>query len=748
MCVTFITPPILGKEIPMCARLWKYRSIRWAIALMAITIMGSLAAPMAMANDLDKLDNSLKLIPEDAAVYSATLRGREQYEILRKSNVWAKVEQMPVVQMGLAMVQAQLNTPGSKLANAKAALENPEASKVLDLVAEMVSDEVFVYGDDSCTEFVGLFQNVAGAVRYGPAVMQATGQADGANPNQLQAKLAIAALAEHADQIDVPNVVLGFKVKNADLAKEQLIKLEMFGNMLEANEKMKGHFKKTKVGDTDYLVLSLDGEMIPWDEIPKDKFDALETEEGQIDKIVDKLKESKLVIAIGLRGNYLVASIGSTLECLEKLGQGKRLIDRDEFKPLAKFVDKRLVGIGYVSEDFNKQANNQASQIDDLVKAGDKLLPLAKLSEDKEEKIRKDVEALVKDVKSIIPEAGSIMGFSFLTDRGIETYQYAEGGHERIDGSKSLGLLQHVGGHPILGVVARAKVEPEIYEGTVKWLKVAYGYFEEFGMPNIPEKEREKAKKFLDAALPQLARLDKANREMLIPALADGQSAVVIDAKLQSKHFVEALPATEKPMPMLEPAIVMGVSDANLLKKGLGEYRTAINGLIDAARQVEGSQIPPEIQIPEPQTSEGPLGTIYSFPLPKEWGVDAKIVPNIGVSNEAFVISASKDHTERLLKATPLAVGGLLEKADRPLAVAFWLDWAALVEAASPWVDFGITQVAASKGVGQDQLQPVVQQVHTGLDVLKALRSVSSEYYLENDVLVQHTLTEIRDVSK
>ena len=48
--------------------------------------------------------------------------------------------------------------------------------------------------------------------------------------------------------------------------------------------------------------------------------------------------------------------------------------------------------------------------------------------------------------------------------------------------------------------------------------------------------------------------MDKANRGMLLPALADGQSALVIDRKLASKHFVESLPATEKPMPMVEPA--------------------------------------------------------------------------------------------------------------------------------------------------------------------------------------------------
>ena len=127
----------------------------------------------------------------------------------------------------------------------------------------------------------------------------------------------------------MPNFVLGFKLKNTDLAKEELIKLETMGNiLLESNEQTKGHFKKTKVGNYDYLVLELDGEMVPWDQVPMDKLKEMELNEGDFQKIIDKLKETKLVIALGVRENYLLCSIGSSLECLEKLGQGKRLIDR------------------------------------------------------------------------------------------------------------------------------------------------------------------------------------------------------------------------------------------------------------------------------------------------------------------------------------------------------------------------------------------------------------------------------------
>ena len=53
---------------------------------------------------------------------------------------------------------------------------------------------------------------------------------------------------------------------------------------------------------------------------------------------------------------------------------------------------------------------------------------------------------------------------------------------------------------------------------------------------------------------------------------------LVIDGKLTSKHFIESLPATEKPMPMIEPAIVLGLTDGKLFDKALDEYYAAING--------------------------------------------------------------------------------------------------------------------------------------------------------------------------
>ena len=94
---------------------------------------------------------------------------------------------------------------------------------------------------------------------------------------------------------------------------------------------------------------------------------------------------------------------------------------------------------------------------------------------------------------------------------------------------------------------------------------------------------RETTEKFLAAAMPLLDRLDRANRRMLIPSLADGQTGLVVNRKLASKQFVDTQPATEKPLPMIEPALIFGVSDADLLKKAMSDYRFVVNGLITAS---------------------------------------------------------------------------------------------------------------------------------------------------------------------
>ena len=58
----------------------------------------------------------------------------------------------------------------------------------------------------------------------------------------------------------------------------------------------------------------------------------------------------------------------------------------------------------------------------------------------------------------------------------------------------------------------------------------------------------------------------------LFPALADGQSALVIDFTAKSEKWFEQMPPATKPLPMLELALVASVSDAEKLREGVKTY--------------------------------------------------------------------------------------------------------------------------------------------------------------------------------
>ncbi len=191
----------------------------WLLIIAIAALTGWVGPRTTAAAEFDQLNTALKLVPEDAAFYSAMMRNREQLEAILGSNAWAKLREMPVVQMGLMFYNMQLSTPESGPAKLQAALENPETRKILDMLADMASDEMFVYGDQSCVEFLGMVQEAAGAMRYGPALMQLAEAAGGDSPENPQAAALISTLADQ-DELAVPNMVFGFRLKNAELAKE------------------------------------------------------------------------------------------------------------------------------------------------------------------------------------------------------------------------------------------------------------------------------------------------------------------------------------------------------------------------------------------------------------------------------------------------------------------------------------------------------------------------------------------------
>ncbi len=717
----------------------------WAILMLGVLLPLGMTAPTAAADPFEKLDTAARFVPSDAAFFYSFMRNREQFDIVTQSNAWQKLKAMPFVQMGMAVYNLQALDTESVPGQINAALRDPEQKKLLDLVAEMVSDEMFVYGDQSLVGSVALMQQINGAMRYGPMVLQLGGETGEFDQNQVQGVLLLAVLAENIDLIRVPELVMGFRIKSTDNAAAQLERLEkLVRKALDEEPELTVEVGRKTVAGVEYLTFTVPVRKLPWDELPLDNLEELETEPGDAKKVLAKVQSLEVVVAMGVRDDYVLLSVGPSTDVLEKLGQGTSLLAREEMKLLAPFADHRVASISYLSPAMAKALSDIGQQVDDAIEAAEQLLPLAKLDSAEEQKVLDDARAFAEELKQFVPEPGPMAAIGFLTDRGIESYQYDWTVRTDLDGSKTLGLMEHVGGNPMLAVVARDSSSPRQYLFLAKWADQALDHVEKLALPRMEEDDRDKLRQVLDLVRPLLKRADVATREMLLPALADGQIALVVDRKLQSKQFIESLPATDSPMPMVEPALIVGVSDGDLLCKAMREYVSVARDLLDGIRGMEGAEIPDEVRIPDPQIETTAGGKLYSYVLPGEWGVNEQIVPNAGLGDGVAVLSLTHDHTRRLLVAQSLTSGGVMAEKTRPRAMAVVFDMAGFIELVKPWVNLGLDQMDDAAAGGQ--AEAIRQQVGTVLEVLQTVRSITAEAYYEDGVLVTHGLVEVEDV--
>jgi hypothetical protein len=717
------------------------------LILAAALLVSGLSAPVRAENK--QPDSSLGLIPADASYYGAMLRNREQLNAVAKSKSWARITQLPVYQMASILLTQQYSSPDGKLAIVREWAEQEENRDLIQTLTDAVSDEIFCYGAANWVDFVDLYTQLNRAQQFNQVRQLLKDPKDEKAVGMAGPRAMLRVLAANPDKVKVPDLVLGFKIKDAKKAEAQVKRLETLLNALVAMEPMlEGRVKRVKVGSGDFLTVKLDGEMAPWDKIDwKD----IEENAGEFKGVEKTLKRLTLTIALGVRDGFLLLSFGSGTDGLKQLGgEGPRLTGRPELKPLVRAAGKRLTGIGYSSKALRTKAELSREDIDNMAVLAGQALGAAGIPEEKRKPIEKDLTALAGDLKKNLPSAGASVAFSFLSERGYEGFDYNHGDFPEMDASKPLTLLEHVGGDPILAVVGRSKGALESYQTMSKWLKVAFGHAEPLLVEKLDNDQKEKYEQVRKLFLPLLKQLDEVTGKMLLPALADGQVGFVLDAKWKSKQWQGAMPASAKALPMPELGILVGVSDAALLQKAMKSYAKIIEDGIAKVREVAPKGEVPPIKLPEPEVKTVMAGKLFVFQLPKEWELDKQVAPTAGLSETVGVFALSAEHAERLLASKSLKVeGGPLADAKRPLTGASRFSWPAFVDTLTPWVMFGLEQARSANvlpgGDDEKKAEEIFKQVRTVLDVLKAIRVSTSATYLEEGVLITHSETVVRD---
>lgn len=700
-------------------------------ALMALVlVMGSSAAEAQV-----KESTSLKIVPQNVEYYSASLRCQEQLDMFLGSNAYKRIMEMGPVQFATGMAKMQLQT-NDDLARVVQFFESePELTAVLK---DLVSHEVFTYGSGG----IGNWLEMLNELNRIQQTAQLEAMAAGEEPQEFMMRKVLAYAEQNKQKLVLADFVVGLKSSDVDALKAQLNRLDQLATgALGQDPNMKDRYKKQTINGHEYLTLTLEGSMVPWQMMPAEVTDALSG-------MMDHLKKMTLTISLGVHGDYLIVSIGDSTDHLAQIGTGSLLADASEMAPVLKAGDKKLTSIGYASASLLRQAGSAEGQLDTFTQLADLMLPQSPLSEDLQTEIRSDLDKAISKVKESLPEAAAMSSYGFITEKGFESLAYSWGGAGAMNASKPLPLLKHVGEAPIMFFVARTTTDPEQYEMTREVFKRAYYYAEKIAAEEMSEEEFATFQKAAKRLMPLMAKFDEATSKYMIPAMADGQAAMVLDAKSTSTQWTMVLPESAQPLPMLELGMIQGVSDREALEKGLKSYFDTLQEVINTLSKMSQEDdfmdlfpqpIPP-IQLPAPATNEAGDAKLYSYAMPPQAPVSERIAPNMGINDKMMIMSLMPEFTTRLFKETQ-AEGTLLQDASRPLAAAFHFDFPALVDTIWPWVGYGMQVYGADAEMAQ-----YMQMVEPGLEVAKCFKGVTGISYVEGDAMVTHTEWRFEDL--
>jgi hypothetical protein len=730
-------------------------------------VLATLAAVVAVASsravraaDLAEQAHSLKQVPANAAFYSASLRLAEQWHTFKESKAYGKLMEIPLVQLGKMQAQFQWQqTNEPTVVRIREYLASPAGQDAVAVLREMFADEVFAYGGDDIGKALKVLMEMSSIERSA----RAEAKAEGEDSKEAVKKKVFEKLLAKLEDVSVPTFVTGFRIKDKERAERELNEIHsLLRNALDEHRpELAAHLQREQIGKHEFLTLRVDGSMIPWDKI-REKAEDLDEEE--FNKIRDLATKKTIAVAIGVVDEFVLVSIGPSTAHLETIGQGSSIADQPAIKRLEKHAGERLVSLGYMSKAFAQGLNSPEKTMNDILSGVEEGLTGAEVDEEDRKVILDDIRAI--DLKKYMPEAGDIAGVAYLTDRGYEAYQYVSAKRPMMDSSKPLAILGHVGGSPMLVVASHSKQNIESYNDLVNWIRKIAVDAERIAEKKADEDDWKKYMEYRDRFVNLLERLDKATREQMFPALAGGECAVVMDVTAKSKQWFDKMPESPKPLPMLELAFVTSVSDAAKLEQGVSAYIHVAHDAYKLVQEIHPDDAP-KVKIPKPVITEPEgAGKLYSFPLPKKWGINSVVAVNAGLTDKYAAVSLMPETTERLLKEQKPGIDTSLPL-DKPAAMVSHIEFAKILDAIRPWMNYGLDVAMGNLKPKKDendsndeesddtpkppsgammQLGFVVPQIQQFLDVAAALKSATSMTYEEDGVWVTHSETHIVDL--
>ena len=566
-------------------------------------------------------------MPADTDSYSAFYNLGKLWQDIKQSKTLASIEANPLFK------QAR-NDPSFQQAIDQAHA-NPDAAKCIAILKDALGGEVFLAFTHGSAEKFNALLRLNNDIR----MAQFRQALSGVNGPEASKDLMMALLSAAKD-LEIPPVIIGFKVTSQKATlNEELAQAEK--NLPPFVET--GTF--TLNGDQPFKSLAVTlGKAVPpeqQDEFKK-MIESSMPDQQKADETFQALLARRVEVAYGYIGDYFIISIGVDHSHLKfAANYADSLLARPEVQKAADYTGKPVISFSWASAEMMQACRQEFQMMEYYQKLKDAIVPSLSPS---------DVEKLESDLKRIDAEWESAFKLTMTPAVGV--------------GYRDHGLRGEVFGGVKRGAPAAAMKFSQVPTDSTfiwadsitdeamtaaarKWLEdfsaTAYDTFLRIGLPHLPAPQRPGFAIMQSLAVPKIVEFYKITRDQFEKGLGL-EKAFAMDLNGEIPDAPQVPPQIHAGGKMMRLAVLSDVRDRALLNQSWDGYFKLAN---DVAQMTPAAIMFPK-GLPKPETEVVDGVTLSYYKLPEPSG---DVLPNVAVTDKAFVAGTSRSYSLELSKA-------------------------------------------------------------------------------------------------
>ncbi len=497
---------------------------------------------------------------------------------------------------------------------------------------------------------------------------------------------------EYLEDLRIPTTVIGFRLSNEEIARTLLDALQgalQLGlQQVPELAPLAKQIARKDFKDGQSLSITLSTALIPMDKLD-------ENVKEMLGGLIEGLEGRKLVVSFGMRAKTLLMSISEDVSPILTFGTGESLANHERMKVLIDNMPSDLRSISYASKEWRESQwdASYGSYFQDLA---DQFAAAVSSEESDQvdveawqEEIMEDAAELDERIGDLEIEFDAALSWSFASEVGMEGRMYDWSVNSFLANATPLSIVQHAGTKPLIMLAMKEQAQPLVGELISELLERAPGHIRRFiTLAEEDEEEREQALEILEKAWPLVKESYAIVSGDVLPAMDEREGLISVAAQWTTAELSLDLPTPSQPLPLPEVSAAFKLRNRDQFLSGCRDLYGVFDKVVELVREIQPDAIPEGYSVPRPQQEELAGATRFYYQEFSQ-GAFEGFEPQVIVSNDTVVVGYSVRHVLDMIQDKPLATRPAWLSPEMPVAGMSLIDMAGMVNAATPWLEFG-----------------------------------------------------------